>query len=250
MNFKDHFSKHASTYAIYRPKSPKLLFQYLASLVHQRKVAWDVGTGNGQAALELTPYFEKIIATDPSEAQIKHAVLHSKIEYRVEKAEKSRIRDHEIDLVTVAQAFHWFDFEPFFGEVRRVATPGAIIAVWTYGLARIEPRIDALVMNYYDTRVGKCWPPERKWVDDHYVTIPFPFEGITTPGFEMLEQRDLAEWCGYVFTWSATQKAIKELGPKIFDDLVLDLEKEWGNANDKKNIKWPLYLRVGRVNGC
>lgn len=247
LNFKDHFSGHASSYAAFRPKSPPELFAYLIGLCAVRRLAWDVGTGNGQAAIELAPHFERVMATDASAEQIKHAVNHPKIVYRVGRAEESQLAHSEVDLITVGQAFHWFDFEKFFSEVRRVAKTDAVIALWTYDLATIDPGVDALVRDYYDVRVGKYWPPERKWVDEHYRTIPFPFTELKPPSFEMVEERTLAEWCGYLSTWSATQKAIKECGPSVFSDFADELKVRWGEPDERKRVRWPLYLRVGRV---
>jgi hypothetical protein len=51
--FPDHFSQQSSDYARYRPLYPAQLYEYLASLTPQHDRAWDVGTGNGQAAIGL-----------------------------------------------------------------------------------------------------------------------------------------------------------------------------------------------------
>lgn len=247
MEFKDHFSGHASSYATHRPKSPKELFTYLFSLVSDRGMAWDVGTGNGQAAIELASYFDAVIATDASSEQIHQATSHPKVTYRVAPAEDSGIGDSTIVLITAAQAVHWFNFDRFYSEVRRVAKPNAVIAVWTYELASITPEVDKLVRNYYDLEIGKYWPSERKWVDEHYQTIPFPFREIKVPTFEMKEQRTLSGWVGYLSTWSASQRAIKEQGRKVFDDFVARLERVWGDSSLPRTVVWPLYLRAGHV---
>jgi len=243
--FKDHFSGHASSYAEHRPKSPRGLFDFLASVVKHPKAVWDVGTGNGQAAIELTSYFDSVIATDASREQIRQATSHPKVTYRVAPAEDSGVSDGSIDLITAAQAVHWFDFERFYSEVRRVAKPNAVIAVWTYELASITPEIDELVRHYYDGEIGKYWPPERKWVDEHYQTIPFPFREIEASTFRMKEERTLSSWVGYLFTWSATQRAIKEQSRTFFGDFVTRLQKAWGDPASPRTVVWPLYLRAG-----
>src|SRR5690349_13363206 len=109
--FKDLFSIQAKDYAKYRPTYPPELFQFLSSLSKHRNKVWDVGTGNGQAAVELSKYFDNVYATDPSEKQINEAVHAPNIFYKVESAENPSV--HDIDLITVAQAFHWFKHEQF-----------------------------------------------------------------------------------------------------------------------------------------
>src|ERR1051325_10295174 len=118
--FKDNFSKQSDIYAIYRPHYPTGLYSYLASLTKSHKLAWDCGTGNGQAAIGLTDFYDRIIATDASEQQIKNAVVHQKISYHVSTAENNVIETNSIDLLTVANALHWFDFDVFYREVKRV----------------------------------------------------------------------------------------------------------------------------------
>ena len=76
MTFPDYFSDHAHRYEAYRPTYPDSLFAYLASLVPAHDLAWDCATGNGQAALGLTPHFRTIIATDASPGQIAQAHPH------------------------------------------------------------------------------------------------------------------------------------------------------------------------------
>lgn len=245
--FKDHFSQHAAAYATYRPKSPDRLFEYLASLVPAHRRAWDVGTGNGQAAVELTPWFDEVIATDASGEQIAQALPHPKVTYAVSPAERSGLESSSIDLITVAQAIHWFDFDRFYQEVRRVARPEAVLAVWTYELSIIDPAVDAVVKAYYLEGVGSYWPPERDWVKDHYEHLPFPFPEIKPPPLVMEESRSLAEWVGYLHTWSATQRALRAGKTAVWEKLVQDLTAAWGDPRKAKTVRWPLYLRVGRV---
>lgn len=123
MSFRDHFSQLAHDYARYRPQYPADLFEYLASLAPARRLAWDCGAGNGQAALQLAQYFDRVYATDASPEQIDHAYQHEKIEYRVEQAERASLASGSVDLVTVAVAVHWFDLDVFYQEVRRVLKP-------------------------------------------------------------------------------------------------------------------------------
>src|SRR5688500_3114655 len=117
-NFEDHFSKQSGQYAQYRPQYPDEIYAYLASITPGRSLAWDCGTGNGQAAMGLARYFNKVHATDASAEQIALAYAHHKVDYRVEPAEQVSLSDSSTDLVTVAVAIHWFNFDEFYREVK------------------------------------------------------------------------------------------------------------------------------------
>jgi len=247
MPFKDHFSTQAKDYSKYRPRYPQALFQYLASLVPEHDLAWDCATGNGQAALGLAPFFEKVIATDASEKQIAQATPAENVIYQVAPAEKTEIAAGSVDLITVAQALHWFEFEKFYAEARRVAKPGGLLAVWCYAFFECDLRVDPVVYDYYSNIVGPYWPPDRKLVEEEYETIPFPFKEISTPDFFMEDAWSLNDLVGYLGTWSATQKYIEKNKKNPLIDFEPALAKVWGLADEKKRIRWKLYLKVGRL---
>src|SRR5258705_6592418 len=154
MSFKDHFSKQAADYAIFRPGYPQELFTYLGSIAPSRQLAWDCGTGNGQAAVGLASLFDRVIATDASEKHIANAQSHKIVEYRVAPAENSSIESETLDLVMVAQALHWFDLGHFYAEVRRVLKNNGVFAASAYNLFTAEPPTDEGVNRYYTTVVG------------------------------------------------------------------------------------------------
>ncbi len=248
MPFKDHFSQHASEYAKYRPRYPDNLFQYLASLVQEHERAWDCATGNGQAALSLTDYFDKILATDASEKQIKNATRHDKIKYSVSPAEQTEFESNSIDLITVAQALHWFKFDAFNKEVNRILKPDGVLAVWCYNLVSIESRIDSILHDYHYNIVGSYWPPERKLLEEEYVNIPFPFRQLQTPAFEMVTNWNLHDLLGYLNTWSSTQRFMAEHGYNPLIKIENQLTQAWGEIPESKKIlTWPLHLQVGSV---
>jgi len=171
LSFPDHFSTQSSDYVRYRPLYPAVLYDYLASLTPEHDRAWDVGTGNGQAALGLTQHFRSIIATDPSEQQIALATPHDRVTYRVARAEDSGLEDQSIDLITVALAVHWFDLDWFYAEARRMLKPKGVLAVWCYNLTEITPEVDDVMKSYYHDVLGKFWPPQIRWVEEHYRTV-------------------------------------------------------------------------------
>lgn len=244
--FKDLFSVNAEDYARFRPGYPPQLFKYFASLTDNHGLAWDVGTGNGQAAIELARYYKRVIATDPSIRQLEQAMANKNVNYMVGPAEKSPLADHSADLITVAQAFHWFQQDAFFKEVKRVSKPNALLAVWCYEIAKISPEIDAKVTELYETVLGNYWEPERKLVQEGYRNEIFPFEEIKAPKFELEVSWSIEQLIGYICTWSALQKFIKQEGHNPLNTFYPDLQKIWGDEKTKK-ITWNLALRVQRV---
>jgi SAM-dependent methyltransferase len=247
MSFKDHFSKQAADYAEFRPRYPHEMFEYLGSLAPSRKLAWDCGTGNGQAAIGLASVFDRVIATDASEKQISNAQPHRHIEYHVVPAENSGIKSSTVDLLMVAQALHWFDLDRFYLEARRVLKPNGALAASAYLFAQIEPAIDAVVNRYYSEVVGPFWAPERRLVEN-FAEIPFPFHKIDPPKFEMAAQWNLDHLLGYLGTWSATQRFIAAKGSNPLEQIIDELLDAWGKPQQVRSVIWPLILRVGVIN--
>lgn len=246
MTFKDHFSGHAADYAAYRPGYPAALFTWLATVAPARRLAWDCGTGNGQAALQAVEHFESVVATDPSAEQLANAAPHPRVAYRVASAEDSGLESGSVDLITVAQALHWFDFDRFYAEAGRVLVPGGVLAAWTYTLPRVSPEIDPLVDRLGFEIAGPYWPPERRWVDEEYRTIPFPLAEIAAPRFETEERRSFDRFWGYLGTWSAVRRYAKETGRDPRDEIRDDLTAAWGPPETEREVRWPVHLRVGR----
>jgi SAM-dependent methyltransferase len=242
--FKDHFSKQAADYATFRPRYPKELFRWLGSVAPARELAWDCATGSGQAAVELAEIFEGVIATDASEEQIANAERHPRVEYRVATAEQSGLQARSVDLVTVAQALHWFDREKFETETRRVLKPGGIVAAWAYKLATVSPAIDAIVNRYYSEVVGPYWPPERVLVEK-FEELPFGFEQISAPSFGMTAEWSVAHLLGYLRTWSATQRFMAAETRDPLEDVEEELRRTWGD--ESRRVVWPLTAKAGRV---
>jgi SAM-dependent methyltransferase len=246
MSFKDHFSGHASLYAKYRPDYPPELYSYLATLTPQREYALDCATGSGQAAVGLASYFERVIGTDGSVAQLQNAQAHERVLYVANMAEQPAFRDHSVDLVVAAQAAHWFDHDRFYREARRVLRPAGALAIWTYGLASISPQVDAVVRDFYSRVVGDYWPPERCYVEAAYRTLPFPLQEIVTPPFQLNLRWDLDALMGYISTWSAVQRYTKALGADPLPALRQRLAACWNSDGELRSVVWPLHLRAGR----
>lgn len=239
---KDRFSNHAKQYAAFRPRYPEALYDAVFMQVRNFGVAWDAGTGNGQAAAMLAKRFEKVYATDISANQLENAVMVDHIVYKL--GETCGLPDHSVDLITVAQAMHWFDREKFYMECKRVGKPGSVVAIWGYGLLAVSDSIDKLLGDFYANVVGPYWDPERKHVDSHYSTIDFPFTQIITPVFTMSFNWTLTELEGYLTTWSAVQKFMQVQGVNPVGELIDKIKPHW---KEKMNVRFPLFLKLGIV---
>ena len=246
-SFKDHFSATAGAYASYRPSYPPALFAWLASQVPRHELAWDCATGNGQAALPLARHFRRVLATDASAAQLQSAVPASGVLYCQATAESPPLLGGSVDLITVAQALHWFDQPRFFTAARRVLAPGGVIAIWTYGrLMLTEPILDQGFQTFYDQIVGPYWPPERVQVEAGYRDLTWPFADLAVPPLAMTASWSLAQLLGYCGTWSAVQRYRAALGQDPLPWLAKALSPAWGEPTAPRLISWPLSVRVGR----
>jgi SAM-dependent methyltransferase len=246
MSFKDHFSSHAALYAKYRPDYPPELYAYLAALTAHRDIALDCATGSGQAAVGLAKHFSRVVATDGSVQQLRNAQPAEGVTYVANLAEQPAFRDGTVDLVTAAQAAHWFNHERFYAQVRRVLRPQGALAVWTYGMASIAPRIDAAIADFYTNVVGEYWPPERRFVESGYMNLPFPFQEVAAPALQLKMEWDLDALMGYVSTWSAVQRYKKVRGADPLAQLRERVEPVWNSGEKLRSVVWPLHLRVGR----
>lgn len=246
--FEDHFSKQSQLYAQNRPTYPDEVYAYLASITPSHSLAWDCGTGNGQAAIGLANYFDRVYATDASAEQISHAQTNEKVEYHVEPAEHVSLVDCSVDLVTVAVAVHWFNFDDFYREVKRILKPDGILAVWTYSLPEISPEIDELVQEYYYDILNGFWPERIHYLEEKYGTLPFPFEEISSPFIAIEKEMTPAQYAGFLDSWSATQR-YQELKGRHPLELIWDrFIAAWGGQNQTRLVRWPLHFRIGRNN--
>lgn len=245
--FKDHFSSAPDRYAAFRPAYPAALFTWLAQSCAGHETAWDCATGNGQAARGLAPHFREVIATDASAAQIRHAAPSPGVVYRVGRAESSGFSHHRVDLVTAAQAAHWFHLPRFYAEVARVLKPGGVLAIWGYGRLTLPEPLDMPLRRFYADTIGPWWPPERTLIDGAYRGLEFPFVEFEAPAFEIEVEWDLARLLDYVSTWSAVGRYRTAKGSDPLPMLTAELEPLWGHRTDVRRLVWPLFLRAGRT---
>lgn len=251
MAFADHFSQQANAYAAFRPSYPDALGAYLASLTPTRgpspTLVWDCATGSGQAATMLARHFDRVVATDASAAQISQAERCERVEYKVAPANASGLPDSSCDLITVAQAAHWFDLPTFYAEARRVLKPGGIIAVWCYALLQTgRTDLDAALLHFQSERLGKYWPAGRELVEDHYQSLPFPFPPIDAPSFEIMTRWSSADLFGFLDSWSAVARCREFEKQDPLEPFASQLNRVWPDDEPAIEVRWPLYVRVGR----
>ncbi len=251
MAFKDHFSRQSAAYSRYRPDYPPELIDWIASQAPDRRLAVDCATGNGQAALALAGRFDSVVALDGSLDQLRNATPGSNVSYVAALAERLPIRDHTASLVTAAQAAHWFDFGRFHAECRRVLVPGGVVAAWTYAKFRLDDvdggisaAVDALIDDFYENIVGSFWPPERRYVELGYRTLPFPWPEVAAPEFALETSWDLERVLGYLGSWSAVQRYRDHHGRDPLQSLRAALESAWGGTGTRR-LRWPIHVRVG-----
>lgn len=241
---KDNFSAQALGYANFRPHYPAEMIHYIIGQVNDKGTALDVATGSGQVALGLAAYFDKVYASDISEKQLQHAETAPNIYYSVSSAENLGFDDESFDLITVGQAIHWFNFDAFYKEVNRLLKNDGVFAVLGYGLFSAGEEADKVLQHLYKDILGSYWDAERKYVDENYQTIPFPFKEIEVPGFENRFQWSIEQLLGYLNTWSAVQHYIRGNSVNPVDLVKSDLEQLWGDRG--REVVFPLLLRIGK----
>jgi SAM-dependent methyltransferase len=243
----DHFSRVAVAYGSFRPHYPDELFAALAQLSPARRRVWDCATGSGQAAVALARTFDRVVATDASAAQVRQAAAHPRVTYHVATAEAPGLADAAFELITVAQALHWFDLNRFYTEARRVLVPGGLLAVWTYAKLQVDGGpIDALLGEFYNEVIGPYWPEERRLVETGYRTLPFPFDEISIGSPPMAASWTRSRLVGYVRTWSAVQRYVGATGVDPLPILEQRIAAYWKDPESPRRIEWPLTVRAGR----
>lgn len=244
---RNWFDRGGQAYARFRPEYPGELAAYLAALAPDARLVVDVGCGNGQLTGQLAEHFAAVVGLDPSADQVANAAPRANVDYRCAPAERMPLADHSASLITAAQAAHWFDLPAFYAEVRRIAKPGAVLALISYGVLQLDEQLDARFQQFYWQEIGPYWPAERQLVDSGYATLDFPFAPLTPPAMAIRLDWNLAEFLGYIATWSAVRRAREAGREDILQRFASDIAQIWGDPGSRREVVWPINMRVGRV---
>jgi SAM-dependent methyltransferase len=244
---KNWFDQGGQAYARFRPEYPAELAAYLASVAPDAALAVDVGCGNGQLTGQLAEHFTAVVGLDPSADQVAHATPRTNVDYRCAPAEQMPLADHSASLITAAQAAHWFDLPAFYAEVRRIARPGAVLALISYGVLRLDEGLDARFQQFYRQEISPYWPAERQLVDSGYATLDFPFSPLALPAMAICLDWNLEEFLGYIATWSAVRRAREAGREDILHRFASGIADIWGDPARKQAISWPINTKIGRV---
>ena len=244
---RNWFDQGGQAYARFRPEYPPQLAAFLAAVAPDRRLAVDVGCGNGQLTRLLAPWFERVVGIDPSPDQIANAEPDARIDYRCAPAEQIPLADGSVSLVTAAQAAHWFDLPAFYREVRRIGRPGAILALASYGVLRLDGALDRRFQAFYRDEIGPYWPAQRKLVDSGYATLDFPFEELAPPALEIRCRWNLPQFLGYLTTWSAVRSAQEAGREALLTAFADDIGAAWGDPGAERPVCWPINMRVGAL---
>jgi len=245
--YKDNFSKQSDAYVAYRPTYPEPLFQFLAGLCKRHELAWDAGTGSGQAAQGLASRFREVQATDASADQLRQVPNVRNVTDSEAREHHRALHRHSVDLITVAQAIHWFDRKRFYDEVRRVLHRDGWLAYWCYHLPRVNPEVDREIDRLYSEVLGRYWDLERRVVETGYRTIEFPFREQPAPEFEIHREWRCDDLLGYLSSWSATQHFIRREKRDPITENAERIRNAWGGSDVTRMARWPLRIRLGQV---
>lgn len=241
------FDRGGGNYAQFRPDYPAALAACLAGLAPDTQLAIDVGCGNGQFTRQLGDCFDAVIGFDPSADQIAHAMPHPRVRYETGPAEQIDVGDGSASLISAAQAAHWFDLPRFYAQARRIASPGAVIALISYGAAQLEPDLNARFQTFYAEEVGPYWPPERALVDSGYADMDFPFPALPAPALQIEREWPADALLGYISTWSAVRRARAAGKDDMLADFSRDLLALWGDPSENRRIVWPINMKLGTI---
>lgn len=239
------FDDNADLYASYRPRYPKELFDFIASLVQSHDEAWDCATGNGQAAIGLAQNFSIVEATDISEEQIANAFQSENINYSVQPGESTSFRDNQFDLVNVAQALHWFDYDKFWDEVARVLKPNGMFVAFSYLWPHINDDIDQILEERIKKVIEPYWASNNKLAWDSYRSLDLPFKAIASPNISLENHWNLDQFLNYIHTWSGIRRCMDDIGSDFFEEARRVLQSEWGDSSQKMVVKNPLVIIAG-----
>ena len=135
MNNKELFSHKSDDYSKFRPSYPAAAVDWLRQNVAGERVL-DIGAGTGIFTKVLLHRFQNVCAVEPNAGMREKFFLNlPESPCSDGSGEETEMPDHSVDLITVAQAFHWLDEDRFKREAQRILSPGGTVAIiWNTSL--------------------------------------------------------------------------------------------------------------------
>jgi len=243
------FGQDPESYFTFRPQYPDALFLWLRSLAPSDALAWDCGTGSGQAAMGLAKHFQRVLATDLDPRQLDRAPAQPNIDYRLAAAEAELGLEGEVDLIACACSIHWFDLARFYEKAKRALKPQGVLVAWTYDWPYTGSKpVDAILTKLKDVILEPFWDEASTYYFGRYENLPFPFAPIACPRFFVPiadSKEDLRRFLG---TWSALKKYQSREKADPLAAIAEELDAAWRLAPPALPLNVPLYMRAGARN--
>ena len=259
------FDAWAADYDRYRPGYPPELFTTIADRLvlpkHPRVV--DLGAGTGRASLAMAEIGWRVTAVEPGKPMLD--VLRGRasdegllVATRQASAEETGLDAGSADLVTAAQAFHWFEKPQALAEIARITRPGGGLALfWNVRAASRSPflagygqllrrAMDSTEDSTEDPGIGRYESGGR---EETYAALS------ASPAFEAPELVELhqevsmtrGEFIGMAFTASYVQVGLAPDRQRLFREELSALLTRHGHGDETPfNVPYRIDLWVAR----
>lgn len=220
-------------------------FHCFAGIDAPLPLALDIGCGTGQSTIVLTSLAKRIIGIDPSADMLRHATRHPDLIYAQSAAEAIPFGRSQFDLISVAQAFHWFEHEAFLPEAYRLLRiPGWVLVYtsWFTGEMKNEPAFGEWFRNDYLGRYPTP-PRDRTPITDEMASrYGFVFRG--EEDFENEMGMDLDRFVDFQLSTSNIIAAV-DAGTASFDDAALWMRASLEPFHEDRQER--VYLFTGKI---
>lgn len=190
------FSDRVENYISYRPQYPQAMWELFREHLHltPKSVVADVGSGTGILTEPLLHNAATVYAIEPNRDMREAAerLLHSSpgLKSIDGTAEATTLPDRSVDLITAAQAFHWFDRERTRAEFRRILRPGGFVAlIWNDRRTDTTPFLRSYEQLLLD-RATDYREVNHKNIDDATLKDFFAPTGYQTATFDNTQYFD------------------------------------------------------------
>lgn len=248
-----------------------LIYQFHSQNEGEYTLAIDAGCGTGQSTTELAKQFKQVYGIDTLKDQVDNAIVKDNITYQLGAAEDlSGFKDHSVDLISVATAFHWFNQDLFFKEVKRVLRHNGTLAIFSYyyPVIRDEPKANEILQALVMGELSKYVNGNIHYIKNLYRDIQFPFyrqkwyispkeadiTGISEPvhGALMEETMTIERFADYIKTSSAYYNYLDDLEnqgkgdpvDKLISNLIQVLNVT--NTGHVISLEWPTVLVLAK----